>query len=61
MESSEVLKEEKEGRRFRIIERHIAGENTFKSAFESYFKAITYVYICTLNSCHKNTYTNEHT
>lgn len=39
MESSEVLKEEKEGRRFRIIERYIAGSNKFESATESYFKA----------------------
>lgn len=61
MESSEVLKEKEEGRRFRIIERHIAGSNKFESATESYFKAIKYVCICTLNSCHKNTYTNEHT
>lgn len=45
MESSEVKMVEEGGRRFRIIERHIAGGNTFKRATESYFKAIKYVYI----------------
>lgn len=45
MESSEVLEEEQEGKRFRIIERQIAGSNKFESATERYFKAIKYVYI----------------
>lgn len=44
MESSQV-KKEVEGRRFRIIERHIAGSNKFERPTESYFKAIKYVYI----------------
>lgn len=45
MESSEVKMVEEGGRRFRIIERHIAGSSKFESATESYFKAIKYVYI----------------